>query len=206
MNTATQEKAPRTGEAAQSRPYCFGQFSALSPSARAENDCDRCASLTACAQPQLSARPVYSIRFPMKRERARVGDKRKRTWQIEVAGLDGARFCAAKMICSALLYRDHPLAKDAELVRAERLAMRSSALMARAFAGQISTDDPRIDEALKGRRDIINSRAARFLLARLTDDGSVPSEPERIREIAGAELMADQDRALLLAYADTLAA
>jgi hypothetical protein len=93
-------------------------------------------------------RPPYSIRFPLITERTRVGRKVFKRLKVDQTGLHGARFCAAGMVSSALLYRDAAPSQFPEraalYLRINRLGMRQSALWARLFAGQIKDNDPRL--------------------------------------------------------------
>ncbi|MBA4136745.1 MAG: hypothetical protein C0518_05460 [Opitutus sp.] len=107
-------------------------------------------------------RNVYSIRFPMTKERTgyRRGPRFRRV--VDSTGLGGAPFCAARMINSAMLYRDAAPHARAELNKADRLGMRVSALWARVFAGQIENDDPRIEAAQRERHELITAVAGDF--------------------------------------------
>lgn len=109
----------------------------------------------------------YSIRFPFTRERTgyRRGPRFRRV--VDCSALSGARFCAAKMINCAILYRDAPPApfltasRTALNIRICRLGMRCDALWARVFAGQIDQHDPRIDAAYKERHALAQELCAR---------------------------------------------
>lgn len=94
------------------------------------------------------SRPVYSIRFPMKKERT--GYRRGPRFRLVVdkAGLWGARSCAASMVNSAMLYRSQADAAADPRQRAfYRASMRVMALWARVFAGHLENSDARIDAA-----------------------------------------------------------
>ena len=94
------------------------------------------------------SRPVYSIRFPMAREKTglRRGPRFRRV--PDRAGLFGARSLAASMVGSAMLHRERAGREaDQRLVRWQRATMRLKALWARVWAGQIDQHDPRIDAA-----------------------------------------------------------
>ena len=103
----------------------------------------------------------YSIRFSFTRERTgyRRGPRFRRI--VDCSNLDGAQACAARMINSAMLYRDgrqpeFVAEKKAALgCRIARLGMRGSALWARVFAGQISQNDPRIDACTSERTRLV---------------------------------------------------
>jgi hypothetical protein len=107
----------------------------------------------------------YSIKFPMTRERTgyRRGPRFRRV--VDKTGLDGARFCAASMINSAMLYRDAVPHLRPEFNQVDRLHMRVSALWARVFAGQIDQHDPRIDAASKQASALVQVALAQFSTA-----------------------------------------
>lgn len=94
-----------------------------------------------------STRPVYSIRFPLIKERTRYKNSKGRRYRIvaDKTGLSGARSCAAGMINSAMLNRDHSYGPRFD--RSQRHAMRVAALWARVFAGHIEATDSRIEAA-----------------------------------------------------------
>lgn len=104
----------------------------------------------------------YSIKFPMTRERTgyRRGPRFRRV--VDKTGLHGARFCAASMINSAMLYRDAMPHRRPEFNKVERLHMRVSALWARVFAGQLDQNDPRIDAASREASAIVRVVMAQF--------------------------------------------
>jgi hypothetical protein len=93
----------------------------------------------------------------MTRERTgyRRGPRYRRV--VDKSGLDGARFCAASMINSALLYRDAAPHPRPEFNKADRLGMRLMALWARVFAGQIDGNDPRLDATQAERTALITA-------------------------------------------------
>lgn len=94
------------------------------------------------------SRPVYSIRFPMAKERT--GYRRGPRFRVvpDKTGLFGARKIAATMIGSALIRRDRANREtDARLVRYQRASMRMMALWARVWAGQMDQHDARIGAA-----------------------------------------------------------
>lgn len=103
-----------------------------------------------------------TIKFAMVRVRTgyRKGPRYRRV--VDCTALSGARYCAAKMINGAILYRDQSPAKfcDEEgavlFRRIARLGMRNDALWARVFAGQIDQHDPRIDQVMQARRELVN--------------------------------------------------
>lgn len=96
------------------------------------------------------SRPPYSIRFPIIKQRTRVGRRVVVRLVADQTDLWGARFCAAGMVSSAMLYRDTAPSifpeRRARYLWLNRLQMRQSALWARLFAGQINEADPRLAE------------------------------------------------------------
>jgi hypothetical protein len=113
----------------------------------------------------LASRPSYSIRFPLIKERTRFGRRVSIRLVADKTGLQGARFCAAGMITMALSYRAEaarviPVQQDIHR-RISRLGMRSCALWARVFAGQIDQHDPRIDAAQNERSVLVQQLLGR---------------------------------------------
>lgn len=94
-----------------------------------------------------------SLHYPMIREATgnRRGPRFRRV--PDRSGLRGAALCVAGMVTCAIRKRDlarQPLwASEVAVVsaRVDRVVMRSHALWARVFAGQIRNDDPRLIEA-----------------------------------------------------------
>jgi hypothetical protein len=107
---------------------------------------------------QPSRKPGYSIRFSFTREKTglRRGPRFHRV--VNSAGLDGARFCAAKMLNGAIRYREASARhRENDLVaRINRLSMRLDALWARVFAGQIDQHDARLDAVSNERSALMN--------------------------------------------------
>lgn len=109
------------------------------------------------------SRPVYSIRFPMVRERTgyRRGPRFRRV--PDPSSLSGARGCACRMVRVAMMDRDSAArATDPEHARWHRATMRANALWARLFAGQIAEDDPRMEAARAACAEFRRRFAARM--------------------------------------------
>lgn len=104
----------------------------------------------------------FHLRFPFDAERhPRRARAPRRT--IQCSGLKGAQLYAARMINSAIQYRDQLLPIGAPAVlhrRIARLGMRANALRARAFAGQLAPDDPRIEAAITERERLVREYTA----------------------------------------------
>ena len=87
------------------------------------------------------------------------------------AALSGAARCAAGMVACAILKREAALGseswhKDPTLARAiDRAAMRSHALWARLFAGQLADTDPRLAEAQARHTDLVRAYCGHSLAA-----------------------------------------
>lgn len=142
-----------------------------------------------------SDRPIYSIRFPLVKERT--GNKRGPRFRLvpDKSGLFGARACAAGMVAAAIHRRDsarkhvQEAARFAEMgdlrkARIERLSaererntMRRHALWARVWAGHIEDNDARLQKLSQEsmdtltrsfRSDIFRARWMRVQLMKIT--------------------------------------
>jgi len=120
------------------------------------------------------SRPVYGIKFPLVKERTKFRRGPRFRLVVDKTGLWGARACAAGMVNSAMSYRDSALrqARDgsaaADRHRISRLHMRTMALWARIFAGQIDQADPRVEAASQEASAIcrrMNAEVEAFLAA-----------------------------------------
>lgn len=108
--------------------------------------------------PDTAARPHYSISFPIVKERI-PWDRRRFRKTVSQDGLFGARACAARMVSSAMRERDSAMKGDSWSTM-HRHRMRSYALWARVFAGQLDQHDPRIDRAVGAASAIVRERCA----------------------------------------------
>lgn len=92
----------------------------------------------------MNTRPIYSIRFPLVKEKTGYRKGPRYRLMADKSGLWGARACAAGMVSSAILYRDSHISKSPLGLKLDRLQMRTSALWARVFAGHIEDTDARL--------------------------------------------------------------
>lgn len=110
---------------------------------------------------------MITIKFPMIKERT--GYRRGPRYVIrpDRTGLYGAAFCAASMISKALSHREWApyvgTRDEPARARIERLNMRRASLWARCFAGQIDTEDPRLDAVQIQLTDAVAAYCARPL-------------------------------------------
>jgi hypothetical protein len=112
-----------------------------------------------------------SIRFPMTKEKTgnRRGPRFRRV--PDKSALNGAARCAAGMVACAILKRDSSLRIDAwhkdpsaaQVI--DRAAMRSHALWARLFAGQIADNDPRLAAAQARHTELVRAYCGNSLAA-----------------------------------------
>lgn len=111
---------------------------------------------------------TYSIRFTLVRQPILPRPKRGPRFETvpDEGGLWGARRCAAASITAAIHRRqvalrdaksDSRAARVMQFARFARLQMRSHALWARVFAGQISAEDPRFAAIEDATRQIVAS-------------------------------------------------
>lgn len=112
----------------------------------------------------MSPRPVYSICFPLVKEKT--GYRKGPRYRLvpDKTGLHGARACAADMVGVAMLDRDHRTTSPAH-ARINRLHMRISALWARVFAGHIESDDARLLAAHAACRELMKEFMAQSAAA-----------------------------------------
>lgn len=120
-----------------------------------------------------ASRPIYSIRFPLVKERT--GNKRGPRFRLvpDKHNLTSARACAAGMVTASIHRRDIARKHAQEALRwaemgdlrqanierlnaeRERQTMRSHALWARVFAGHIEDHDARLEELSRRSMDLL---------------------------------------------------